>query len=39
MIRKYLDKDNSQLIELLRENIPTYFDVLEEVGFDLYHFF
>ena len=36
MIRKYSYKDKPKLIELLRQNIPEYFDSSEEGDFENY---
>lgn len=36
MIRKYLNKDKSKLIKILRRNTPEYFDVAEESDFKNY---
>ena len=33
MIRKYSNKDRSRILELLRKNIPEYFDASEESDF------
>lgn len=36
MIRKYTPKDKPSLIEIFRQNTPTYFDISEEVDYSNY---
>ena len=36
MIKKYQPTHKSALLELIRLNTPTYFDITEEEGFDKY---